>query len=92
MSSSDSKMRNSIISTATNFGDELNRVKMELAFERQCNSELGRRNAKYMKIIEKFEAHRMSMDTKLHLVLHKLSQLHDIANEGTFPHPSRYKH
>ncbi len=77
-------IRNNITSSATQVADELNRAKLELAFERQCNSELGRRNAKYVKLLEKFEAHRMSMDTKLHLVLHKLSQLHDIADEGTF--------
>lgn len=61
---------------------DVDRIRSELEFERQCNSELGRRNRKYLKLIDRFDAHRAEMEAKLSDLLNKVNLLSEIAASG----------
>lgn len=54
--------------TATRTGKsvgQIDKYRSELAFEKQCNAELGRRSRAYLRLVERYEFHREFVDGKL---------------------------
>lgn len=63
-------------------GKDMDKLRSELAFERQCNSELGRRNRRYLKIIDKFDSHRGVMDSHIAEMSENLRKLASLLQQG----------
>jgi DNA repair ATPase RecN len=73
--SSSSKKKRSLSVKAKTSSDEIGKYKADLAFEKQCNTELGRRNRSYVKLIEKYESHRQNVDSRLSQINSELKRL-----------------
>lgn len=71
-------------------GKDMDKVRSELAFERQCNSELGRRNRRYLKVIDKFDSHRGVMDSHIAELSENLCKLTSLLQQGKNLRPFYY--
>lgn len=68
-------------------GKDMDKVRSELAFERQCNSELGRRNRRYLKVIDTFDSHRSVMDSHIAELSENLCKLTTLLQQGKISRP-----